>query len=68
MKVYNFVENKSVLALFPTLRQLLAADRGCERAELHGLAGQTTVIVFIQPNCPPSVLQMLWLFLHLTLF
>lgn len=32
MKVYNFVENKNVLALFPTLRQLLAADQGCERA------------------------------------
>lgn len=27
MKVYNFVENKNVLALFPTLRQLLAAVR-----------------------------------------
>lgn len=28
MKVYNFVENKNVLALFPTLKQLLAADGG----------------------------------------
>lgn len=27
MKVYNFVENKNVLALFPTLRKLLAANQ-----------------------------------------
>lgn len=70
MKVYNFVENKNVLALFPTLRKLLAANQcvsGLGSARLGSLAEQT-VIVFIRPNCPPSVLQMLWLFLHLTLF
>lgn len=65
MKVYNFVKNKNVLALFPTLRTLLAADMWAGWAWQPGWANNCRLH---STKLSTSVLQMLWLFLHLTLF
>lgn len=72
--MYNFDENKNVLALFHFQKLLtvgINVDKLClVMHEFQWANCCRSVHPLTKPNCPPSGLQMLWLllFLHSTLF